>query len=63
MSYFNGERIDEPNELDYSLQKQTVIKNPKCPKCGTVMNGGAPHSEGTKIQWECSKCGKIVEVS
>ena len=22
MSYFNGERIDEPNELDYKLQKE-----------------------------------------
>ena len=32
---------------------------PKCPKCGSTMQGGAPHGPWP-IQWECPCCGTIV---
>jgi hypothetical protein len=30
-----------------------------CPRCGSQMQGGAPHTGGV-FQWECRACGKIV---
>jgi len=33
--------------------------NPKCPKCGSTMTGGAPHGPWP-VQWECHRCGTVV---
>lgn len=34
----------------------------KCPRCGTWMTQGSPHSEGYIYQWECHRCGYIEPV-
>lgn len=32
---------------------------PTCPKCGSMMTGGAPHGPWA-IQYECHACGYIL---
>jgi ribosomal protein S27AE len=34
----------------------------KCPKCGSMMTMGSPHSDGDIYQWECHYCGYIEGV-
>ena len=37
----------------------TEVGMPSCPKCGSTMQGGAPHGPWP-LQYECPRCGEIV---
>ena len=36
-----------------------MTSQPKCPKCGGQMTGGAPHGPWP-VQYECRHCGTIT---